>query len=191
MLVKNLFINLKRMNWQPDFLENEFVKLVPLTEAHFNQLYSVASDPLIWEQHPNKNRYQLEVFKNFFKGAIESGGAFLILDAKTNEAIGSSRFCNYHPINQTIEIGYTFYARKCWGKPYNRSTKQLMINYALEKVNAIYFFVGAENIRSQKAMEKLGAIKLGEVLMPYYGEPDRLNFQYQINKTGWDFNFKP
>ena len=61
-----------------------------------------------------------------------------------------------------------------------------MINYALEKVNTIHFFVGAENIRSQKAMEKLGAVKLGEVLMPYYGEPDRLNFQYQIDQNLWD-----
>lgn len=61
-----------------------------------------------------------------------------------------------------------------------------MINYALEKVSTIHFFVGAENIRSQKAMEKLGAIKLGEVLMPYYGEPDRLNFQYQITRSNWN-----
>ncbi len=179
------------MNWQPDFLENDYVKLVPLSEADFNQLYAVASDPLIWEQHPNKNRYQLEVFKNFFKGAMESKGAFLILDATTNEAIGSSRFCNYQPNKSTIEIGYTFYARKCWGKPYNQSTKQLMIDYALEKVNTIHFYVGAENIRSQKAMEKLGAIKLGEILMPYYGEPDRLNFQYQITAEQWHKNVHP
>ncbi|OYZ02774.1 MAG: GNAT family N-acetyltransferase [Sphingobacteriia bacterium 28-36-52] len=176
------------MNWQPNFLENDFVKLVPLTEGHFEQLYTVASDPLIWEQHPNKNRYQLTVFKNFFEGALLSKGAFLIVDAKTNEAIGSSRFCNYNPEKKLVEIGYTFYARKCWGKPYNKSTKQLMINYALEKVNTIHFFVGAENIRSQKAMEKLGAIKLGEVLMPYYGEPDRLNFQYQIDRNLWVAN---
>ena len=177
------------MNWQPNFLENEFVKLVPLAASHFEQLFAVASDPLIWEQHPNKNRYQLNVFKNFFEGAILSKGAFLITDAKNNEAIGSSRFCNYNPDKDSIEIGYTFYARKCWGKPYNRSTKQLMINYALEKVNAIHFYVGTENIRSQKAMEKLGAIKLGELLMPYYGEPDRLNFQYQIDRHLWDANF--
>ncbi|MBT9484718.1 GNAT family N-acetyltransferase [Sediminibacterium sp.] len=174
------------MNWQPEYLENDLVKLVPLAETHFEQLYAVASDPLIWEQHPNKNRYQLTVFKNFFEGAILSKGAFLITDAQTNEAIGSSRFCNFTAEKKMIEIGYTFYARKYWGKGYNRSTKQLMINYALEKVNTVHFFVGAENIRSQKAMEKLGAVKLGEVLMPYYGEPDRLNFQYQIDQNLWD-----
>jgi RimJ/RimL family protein N-acetyltransferase len=173
---------------QPKHLKNEWISLVPLELADFDKLYKVASDPLIWEQHPNKNRYQLNVFKNFFEGALLSKGAFLITDATTNEAIGSSRFCNYNPDDNSIEIGYTFYARKCWGKPYNRSTKQLMINYALEKVNTIHFFVGAENIRSQKAMEKLGAIKLGEVLMPYYGEPDRLNFKYQIDRNLWVAN---
>ena len=88
MVVKNQFINHYKMNWQPNFLENEFVKLVPLAASHFEQLFAVASDPLIWEQHPNKNRYQLNVFKNFFEGAILSKGAFLITDAKTNEAIG-------------------------------------------------------------------------------------------------------
>ncbi|MFY8025798.1 MAG: GNAT family N-acetyltransferase [Sediminibacterium sp.] len=174
------------MSWQPDDLKNDFVQLVPLTTDHFDQLYQVASDPLIWEQHPNKNRYQLPVFKNFFEGAILSKGAFLILDTVSKKAIGSSRFCNYNVAKDSIEIGYTFYARDCWGKPYNRSTKDLMINYALEKVSTIHFFVGAENIRSQKAMEKLGAIKLGEVLMPYYGEPDRLNFQYQITRSNWN-----
>ena len=76
-------------------LQNEFVKLVPLKETDFEILYKVASDPLIWEQHPNKNRWQREVFQNFFKGAIESKGAFLIYDAVTNEPIGSSRFYDW------------------------------------------------------------------------------------------------
>lgn len=174
------------MSWQPTYLENDWVKLIPLKQDHFDQLFAVASDPLIWEQHPNKNRYQLPVFKNFFEGALASNGAFLIMDAKKNEAIGSSRFCNYNTALNVIEIGYTFYARKCWGLPYNRSTKELMINYAFGLVNQIHFFVGAENFRSQKAMGKLGAVKLGELLMPYYGEPDRLNFQYQITKANWD-----
>ena len=176
------------MNWQPTTLNNQWVKLIPLQETHFDALYNVASDPLIWEQHPNKDRYQLPVFQNFFKGALASNGAFLIQASNNNEVIGSSRFCNYNAPNSSIEIGYTFFARQCWGMPYNRFTKQLMIDYALGLVDTIHFFVGAFNIRSQKAMEKLGAQKIAELMMPYYGEPDRLNFQYQITKESWQNN---
>ncbi|WP_245586835.1 GNAT family N-acetyltransferase [Sediminibacterium salmoneum] len=171
------------MNWQPHDLRNEKVCLIPLKEDDFEELYAVASDSLIWEQHPNKNRYQRPVFLNFFEGAIQSKGAFIIRDAYTMEAIGSSRFCNYNQAANQIEIGYTFFARKCWGKLYNKAVKDLMINYALQMVNSVHFFVGAENLRSQKAMEKLGAIKIRELVMPYYGEPDRLNFEYEIKKT--------
>lgn len=171
------------MNWQPTDLMNDKVYLIPLQEEDFEELYAVASDPLIWEQHPNKNRYQRTVFLNFFKGAIESKGAFIIRNTQTKEAIGSSRFCNYNELANQIEIGYTFFARKCWGKLYNKAVKDLMIHYALQKVESVHFFVGAENYRSQKAMEKLGAQKIREVIMPYYGEPDRLNFEYEIKKT--------
>ena len=172
------------MNWQPTDLMNDKVYLIPLQEEDFEELYAVASDPLIWEQHPNKNRYQRTVFLNFFKGAIESKGAFIIRNTQTKEAIGSSRFCNYNELANQIEIGYTFFARKCWGKLYNKAVKDLMIHYALQKVESVHFFVGAENYRSQKAMEKLGAQKIREVIMPYYGEPGRLNFEYEIKKTG-------
>lgn len=171
------------MNWQPTDLKNEKVLLIPLKQTDFEELYTVASDPFIWEQHPNKNRYQRPVFLNFFEGAIQSNGAFIIRDSQSMEAIGSSRFCNYDQTSNQIEIGYTFFARKCWGKSYNRAVKELMIHYALQFVESVHFFVGAENFRSQKAMEKLGAKKIGQVVMPYYGEPDRLNYEYEIKKT--------
>lgn len=170
---------------QPSHLFNEWVTLYPLKAEDFEQLYAVASDPLIWEQHPNKNRYRREVFENFFKGAIESGGAFRITDTKTGETIGSSRFCNYNETEHTIEIGYTFYARSCWGKPYNRSAKALMINHAFGFADAVVFHIGAGNIRSQKAIEKIGAVKTGEESHQYFGEAPALNFNYTILKTDW------
>lgn len=63
-------------NIQPSHLQNELIALFPLKEEDFEDLYFVASDPLVWEQHPNKLRYQREVFQNFFKGALLSQGAF-------------------------------------------------------------------------------------------------------------------
>ena len=167
---------------QPKHLQNELIKLVPLHENDFEALYEVASDPLVWEQHPNKLRYQRAVFQNFFQGAVASKGAFFVRDTQTNEPIGSSRFYDYDEKNNSILIGYTFMARKYWGKDYNKALKKLMMDYAFQYVDIIYFHIGAHNIRSQKAIEKIGAIKIDEIEVAYYGEASKLNYIYRINK---------
>ncbi len=168
---------------QPKELQNEWIKLAPLQEHDFDELYEVASDPLVWEQHPNTLRYQKPVFQNFFEGAIQSNGAFFIREATTNEAIGSSRFYNYNPENNSILIGYTFLGRKFWGNGYNKALKKLMMDYAFQFVDTIYFHIGACNIRSQKAIEKIGGIKIDEFEVTYYGEDSKLNYIYRINKS--------
>jgi RimJ/RimL family protein N-acetyltransferase len=168
---------------QPTNLKNEIVILVPLKQSDFELLYEVASDPLIWEQHPNPDRYKLDVFKNFFQGAMESKGAFLIVDAATGKALGSSRFYDHHPDKKEIKIGYTFFSRACWGKSINKNVKSLMIEHALTFVEDIIFHVGASNIRSQIAMERIGATKIGTEEVAYFGEATRLNCVYQISKT--------
>ena len=167
---------------QPE-LENELVKIRPLKPDDFETLYSIASDPLIWEQHPNKDRYKREVFETFFKGAMESGGAFLVFDHKTGEVIGSSRFYGFDAEAKSVVIGYTFIARSHWGKGYNKALNTLMLQHAFKVVDHVIFHIGANNIRSQKAIEKQGADKTGEVEMAYYGEASRLNFIYRIDKA--------
>ena len=170
-------------NWQPKTLKNELIKLIPLQEIDFEELYAVASDPLVWEQHPNKLRYQREVFQNYFEGAMFSKGAFLIRDAKTNEAVGSSRFYDYDEKENSVLIGYTFIGRKFWGNGYNKALKKIMLDYAFQQVDKVYFHIGAFNIRSQKAIEKIGAIKVDEFEVEYYGEESKLNFVYLITKN--------
>ena len=168
---------------QPTHLQNELIRLVPLQETDFEKLYSVASNPLVWEQHPNPNRYKLEDFTNYFKGAMESKGAFLILDATTNETVGCSRYYDYNETDSSVLIGYTFIGTKFWGKGYNKALKKLMLDYAFQFVDKIYFHIGAFNYRSQKAIEKIGAIKVDEFEVEYYGEVSKLNFVYLIQKS--------
>ena len=168
---------------QSHHLRNELIRLVPLQETDFEKLYSVASNPLVWEQHPNPNRYKLEDFTNYFKGAMESKGAFLILDATTNETVGCSRYYDYNETDSSVLIGYTFIGTKFWGKGYNKALKKLMLDYAFQFVDKIYFHIGAFNYRSQKAIEKIGAIKVDEFEVEYYGETSKLNFVYLIQKS--------
>ena len=173
------------MNLQP-CLENDLVKLIPLKQSDFEVLFNVASDPLIWEQHPNPNRYQREVFETYFSGAIASKGAFLITDNHTHEVIGSSRFYDYDEINHTVTIGYSFLARKYWGGQFNKAVKTLLLDYAFQFVQRVHFHVGSQNVRSQKAMEKLGAKKIGQAQVAYHAEKETLNHIYEMLKEDWD-----
>ncbi|WP_395045192.1 GNAT family N-acetyltransferase [Flavobacterium sp.] len=169
-------------NIQPTHLQNQLIKLIPLQKSDFEELFSVASDKLIWEQHPNKNRYKKDVFLNYFEGAIQSQGAFFIREATSNEPIGSTRFYEIDLQNNSVKIGYTFIGCKFWGNGYNKALKKLMLDYAFQFVDNVIFEVGANNIRSQKAIEKIGGIKIDEIEVEYYGEDSKLNYIYQINK---------
>lgn len=171
-----------KFDLQPKHLINDLIELIPLENNHFKMLFEVAGDPLIWEQHPNKNRYQKEVFKNFFEGAMQSEGAFLIIDAATKAVVGSSRFYDFDEKDNAVLIGYTFIARKYWGKGFNKSLKNLMLSYAFEFVDKVYFHIGSQNLRSQMAIEKIGAQKMDEKLIEYFGETPKLNYIYLINK---------
>lgn len=167
-------------------LQTNLVAAAPLAASDFERLLAVAADPMIWEQHPNPDRYKREVFSTYFKGALESGGALLITDAATNAVIGCSRFYDYEPDRREVKIGYTFFARSCWGKGYNAEAKQLMLQHAFQYVDSVIFHVGAQNLRSRRAMEKLGAAFLGEEDVAYYGEATKRNVVYRIRKEDWE-----
>jgi len=142
-------------------LEGKLVRLRPLQPDDFSAIFAVASDPLIWEQHPDSNRYREDVFREYFNGAIASGGAFLVLDRTDATIIGSTRFANYKPEEEEIEIGWTFLARSHWGGAYNGEMKQLMLRHAFQYVKRVVFVVGVRNLRSQRAVEKIGGVRAG------------------------------
>ena len=166
---------------QPN-LKGELIGLRPLKPEDWDDLFAVASDALIWEQHPESDRYKEDVFRIFFQDALESGGAFVVIDRKSQRIIGSTRFYGYDQEKSEIEIGWTFLARKYWGGRYNREMKQLMLRHAFKFVESVVFYVGEKNIRSQTAMEKLGAIKEGLVKRMYGNHPPALNVRYVIKK---------
>jgi RimJ/RimL family protein N-acetyltransferase len=160
-------------------LKGELIELRPLRPEDFPDLYAVASDPLIWEQHPAKDRYKEEVFKEFFREALESGGAFAAIDSKNGKIIGSSRFYGYDKEKNEIEIGWTFLARNYWGGIYNKEMKRLMLRHAFKFVRTVVFLVGTQNLRSQKALEKIGGVRVGS----RQDDTGRDSFVYQITST--------
>lgn len=142
-------------------LKGELLELRPLRPEDFEELYAVAADPLIWEQHPSRDRYQEPVFREYFRESLQSGGALVARDVRDGRVIGLSRFHGYDPHRSEIEIGWTFLARSYWGGVYNRELKQLMLRHAFRSVRSVIFLVGPQNRRSQRALEKIGAIRDG------------------------------
>lgn len=142
-------------------LRGELLVLRPLRAEDFDALYAVASDPLIWEQHPDKTRHQPAGFQTFFREAMASGGALIAIDARTDAVIGSSRFHGYDPDAGEVEIGWTFLARSYWGGRYNGEMKHLMLSHAFRFVGRVVFLVGPHNLRSQRAVERIGGARIG------------------------------
>jgi len=147
-------------DFQPT-LRGVLVELRPLRPDDAEALFAVASDPLIWEQHPARDRFKPDVFNAFFREALASGGALTALDCKDGRIIGSSRFHAYNAETGEVEIGWTFLARSHWGGQYNREMKQLMLRHAFQFVKRVVFLIGPQNVRSQKAIEKLGGVHVG------------------------------
>ena len=147
-------------NKQPT-LTGELLSLRPVQQDDFEALFKTASNPKIWEQHPAWDRYKEPVFRKFFEDALESGGALLAIDNKTRKIIGSSRYHGYNPEKNEIEIGWSFLATEYWGGSYNGEMKRLMLEHAFQFVDRVLLLIGPDNIRSQKAAEKIGAAKAG------------------------------
>jgi RimJ/RimL family protein N-acetyltransferase len=162
-------------------LAGELLEVRPLRPEDWESLFAVASDPLIWEQHPARDRYKEEVFREFFREALASGGALVVIDRKTQEIIGSSRYFGFEAKKREIEIGWTFLARSHWGGKYNGELKRLMLEHAFKFVESVAFLIGPTNLRSQKAVEKIGGVMIGRRGKTIQGRTVE-NVVYQIKK---------
>lgn len=158
-------------------LEGERVTLRPLVPANWDALFAVASDQLIWEQHPAHDRWQEPVFRAFFDDALANQGALVAIDRASGAIIGSSRFQGLSEADGgSVEIGWTFLARSHWGGTTNHEMKRLMLAHALGSVAECRFLVGETNTRSRRALERIGAkltdrreerIMAGGVVIPH------------------------
>jgi len=145
---------------QPHLI-GDLIEVRPLKPEDWDDLFAVASDPLVWEQHPAQDRYKEGVFREFFREALESGGALVVIDRETQKIIGSSRYFGFDPAKREIEIGWTFLARSYWGGKYNGELKRLMLDHAFRFVETVVFLIGPTNIRSQKAVGIIGGVMTG------------------------------
>jgi len=162
-------------------LKGSLVTLRPLCPSDHDSLFAVASDPLIWEQHPDKTRCQPDGFRAFFQQALDSGGALLATETASGRVIGSSRYYGYDEAADEVEIGWTFLARSHWGGRYNAEMKRLMLDHAFRHVGRVVFRIDPANHRSQQAIRKIGAVRAGTRT----DASGRASHVFQITASDW------
>ncbi|GAA4050201.1 GNAT family N-acetyltransferase [Parerythrobacter jejuensis] len=168
-------------------LEGPTLILRPLQREDWSGLFAVASDRLLWEQHPAHDRWQEPVFRTFFDDALEQSGALAVIDKATGAIIGSSRYQGLELGNGgSVEIGWTFLARSFWGGDANREMKRLMIAHALASVAECRFAVGEDNWRSRKAMEKIGGVLGSRVEVRQMADGPSRHVHYTIGQAEFD-----
>ncbi len=168
------------MDRQPT-LEDVSVILRPLREDDWGALYTIASDPAVWEQHPFHDRWKEELFRAFFDDALAKGGALAVIDRASDAVIGTTRFQEYKPEDGgSVEIGWTFLSPRCWGKGVNRAMKRLMLAHAFQSVARVDFRVGETNYRSRIALENIGAQRTDRTELDRYQGKRVLHLVYAI-----------
>ena len=171
------------LNLTPDLSDN-LISLTKLCDSDFDALYAIAGDELLWQQHPAKERYKRENFERWFESALDTETVLKIIDLAYGRVIGSSRFYDYKP-KQEIAVGHTFLGRDYWGGEYNCHLKKLMFDYAFTDVEHIWLHIGANNLRSQKASEKIGAVHVSTEMLGFSGNELSEYFCYKITREQW------
>lgn len=167
-------------DFQPT-LEDEVLRLRPLAETDWDALYAVVSDPQVWALHPAQDRWQAVIFRRFFDEAMASGGALVAIDRASGAIIGSSRYDLTYCQPGELEIGWTFLARSYWGGTTNRAMKRLMVNQALKSFDRVIFRIADTNLRSRRAMEKIGGRLSARQEVMLMGDRNVLHLIYGID----------
>ncbi|HUN75483.1 MAG TPA: GNAT family N-acetyltransferase [Steroidobacteraceae bacterium] len=168
------------LDLQPTLI-GRHISLRPLAAHDFEDVFAAASDPLVWAQHPDPGRGSRQGFASFFEDALKSRGCLVALDAARQCVIGWSRYSNYVP-GESVTIGYTFLARSHWGGGANAEMKRLMLRHAFTDVPQVLFTVAERNLRSRRAVEKLGAELAGAEDSPRWGQ---IHLRYRLTPALW------
>jgi len=153
----------------------------PVIPADRDGMFAAASDPEIWALHP-ADRYLEPTFREYFDGALECASAFTFVERESGEIIGSSRYHGLDVAASEIEIGWTFLARAYWGGSYNLEIKKLMLDHAFTFVETVVFWIGEENLRSQRAIQKIGGVLRAGTHSRALGGGQQAHLVYEISK---------
>ena len=174
-------------------LENDVLLLRPVELSDIQTIAEAAKDERIWE-HMSVNLVTKEAVEKYVENAIAERKSqisymFVIIDKKTNKVIGCTSFLDISMAHKRLEIGATWLNPTVWRTQINTNCKYLLLQYCFEhlKLNRVQIKTGHENKRSQKAIERIGAVKEG-VLRNHMIRKEgtiRHTVMYSIIKEEW------
>jgi RimJ/RimL family protein N-acetyltransferase len=174
-------------------LENSRVKLIPFTKKYENELRKIIIDDdikymsIICKTNDDVRRY---VERMVGKRQDNVLYPFIIIDKQTHEVAGSTSFGHINPDNKRLEIGWTWYGRPFRGTGLNKACKYEMLKFAFETMQyrRVQLSADADNIRSQKAIMKLGATREGLFRANYINDrgESRDDVYYSIVHSEWE-----
>jgi len=173
-------------------LENSKVLLIPFTKNDAEKLRDIIFDEGVWKYmgmfiktEDEFQNYIADTLRQQFKTAY----SFIIIDKLTNEIAGSTRYGNINFNSGKLEIGWTWYGNKFQGTGLNKPCKYELLRYGFEEIGLrrIQFSTDSENLKSQKAIEKLGAVKEGIFRNNYIDSmgSSKDDVYYSIIKEDW------
>lgn len=166
-------------------LSGDLIAMRPYQAADYQALFAAASDPLIWAMHPMQDRWREPVFKDYIEDAFTDRGGLVAIDRASGDIIGYSRYSERFAAPGEIEIGWTFLARGYWGGPYNSDMKRLMLTHAFRHYDRVIFRVGEINLRSRRALEKIGGVLTDRRQMAAHGGREVIHVVYMIERTAF------
>jgi len=174
-------------------LNGSSVRLIPLSISHKEALLAAATDGNLWELWytciPSKDSIDAYVHKALEDMVSGKAFAFVVVNKSNNKIIGSTRYCFNHAQDETLEIGYTWYAKSYQRTSVNTECKYLLLKYAFERLDCtiVNFKTNSYNKKSRVAISRLGA-KETIVLNTEKSNPDGTPQQkiiYSIFKKDW------
>lgn len=175
-------------NAQPE-LASDLLALRPLKPEDFDNLFAAAGHPEIWAGHPAKDRYKRDVFERYFDFLLSTKSALVVVDQASGSVIGCSRYYTAPDQPDSISIGFTFLNHAYWGGRVNFELKRLMLNHAFKTFSEVWFHIGPNNIRSQKATSKLGAEHAYDATLDLSGSPAPA-MCFRLSKDAWERTLK-
>ncbi|MBP2548983.1 RimJ/RimL family protein N-acetyltransferase [Neorhizobium galegae] len=165
-------------------LQGPSIAIRPLRHDDWDGLFAAAGHPAVWAGHPASDRYTREKFEPYFGLLLESGGTVAVIDRAKQAIIGCSRYYLAPDRQDSLSIGYTFINHEYWGGRTNFELKRLMLDHAFEHYDEVWFHIAPTNIRSQKAVAKLGAENMYETVLNLSGVPAPA-FCFRLGRNAW------
>lgn len=167
------------------------VRLVPLSVDHAEALLPSASDPEVWRWMPRRRPETAEEMRTMLSEMVANPArrCFAVLRRADDAVIGSTSMYDLDTVHGRAEVGTTWFDRSCWGGPYNAESKLLLFGHGFDDLGLVRIALRTDhlNVRSQRAMERLGLVYEG-ALRSHVRRPDgsrRDSMYYSLLADEW------